>query len=255
MREAGQFFKSVWASWIGKMSTSASVILTALTETGWVSDPNLKHLFWAVSVALIVWAFFLAWRTEHRARLKAEETVERAVDDKVRIDRLVARIAALEARRLSPTQQTQILQALNGVIGTITIISDVSVHDASGLADDFRDAFQRAGWTVSRSPAIQIRIPPPSGLAIEVMSTDIAKRMALKDPTDTRAILKGAFDAAGIQADSREFSGGWNATDACIIVGHRPAMNLMSAAEIEARIEKANRETVGRAIGAAMFYR
>jgi hypothetical protein len=153
MGELFAFVKSVWSHWKSGMSGSIGLLLTAMGFSDQVEGSTVNKLFWIAGAAFTFVAFFLAWRQEYRARIAAEKSTY----DK--------------PRRLDATQSDRIVQALRASRGHIDILNDLSAHDASKLAGDLRSAFQRAGWTVRRSHLFAVRVPPPSGVAVELPET------------------------------------------------------------------------------------
>jgi hypothetical protein len=107
----------------------------------------------------------LEWAAQIAA---AERKAETAAQDALDASK---RAGDLEPRRLSQ-QQVMILEGLKDAPDphSIEVTSAMSDREATDFAVDFEQAFQRAGWEVTRTEVIAIWTgegPPPRGLAIE----------------------------------------------------------------------------------------
>ncbi len=127
-----------------------------------------------------------------------------------------------DPRQLSASQSAQIVQGLKGSMGSLIIYNYLAAHDAEQLAEGLAAAFRKAGWQVQRAPLLQIKIPPPTGLAIELPGPIGYQPDPRMDDAHVSALVGGAIEAAGLACDIRARSELWNAANACIIVGHRP---------------------------------
>lgn len=126
-------------------------------------------------------------------------------------------------RRLTARQTAQIVQALNGRIGHVLICSYAVAPDSHGLAEDFGAAFRKAGWKadVSMQPT-KPRIPPPSGIAIELPGDNVPQPDPKMTDADVRTVIGGAMAAAGIPVDVRTRCEIWTYAQFCIVIGARP---------------------------------
>jgi hypothetical protein len=71
MRELRLFVGAVGSHW-GMLLTGSVVSVAGLLHAQYGSDPIPNWIFWGIAGVCLVIACFLAWRDEHRARVKAE---------------------------------------------------------------------------------------------------------------------------------------------------------------------------------------
>lgn len=87
---------------------------------------------------------------------------------KARIDGLESRIDQLMPRRVTAGQREQIRAALSGLIGHVSIGSDMACADAPAVAAALAGAFTAAGWSVQNHGFMGLANPPLSGLGVRV---------------------------------------------------------------------------------------
>lgn len=135
----------------------------------------------------------------------------------------VTTTSASGPRRLTSLQSAQIVQALNASTGTISICNSLAVHDADEFADDIAGAFRKAGWTVHRSSFMRLRVPPPTGIAIELPADGDWRPDPQIDSARLHKLMAGAIEAADLKADIRERTELWSQVHALLIVGRAPS--------------------------------
>jgi hypothetical protein len=65
------FVKAVWDHWV-MVLTGGVASVAALLHAQYGPDRIPNWIFWSIAGVFLLVAFFLAWRNEHSARLKAE---------------------------------------------------------------------------------------------------------------------------------------------------------------------------------------
>jgi hypothetical protein len=125
-------------------------------------------------------------------------------------------------RRLSAAQSAQIVQALKSSKGHLSICNYLAAHDADQFADDIARAFRDSGWQVERRSMMQIRVPPPTGIAIELPGEDAWQPPPKMADDHLRTLLGDAMNAAKLSVDIRSRTEPWGQVHACMIIGHRP---------------------------------
>jgi hypothetical protein len=217
--ELGTFTRAMWSHWGGKVSGGFGAIYTTMQVAGWMQSPTLNRLFLVAAALFFIVAAFAAWRTEHRARVEAQAGLHDSSAERARIDYLemqLSKLRTLTPRRLSEEQVSKLVEALKLQTGSVSIASDDTVHDARGLAKDLADAFKIAGWTAMSNRVTHLRVPAPTGIAVEVMKAS--------DPVPTETTIARALSAASLRFDLRDRTLGWTGNErpeALIIVTYR----------------------------------
>lgn len=115
---------------------------------------------------------------------------------KARIDVLETRLARLEPRRLTDTQQTDLTARLRlpaGIIYSVAVMRDMACGECTQLTADITASFSHAGWNTSNPMAMGIGNAPPHGIAVRC--ADIA------NPSPDARLIIDAMRGIGLQFD------------------------------------------------------
>ncbi|MEM6537862.1 MAG: hypothetical protein AAF668_09070 [Pseudomonadota bacterium] len=167
----------------------------------------------AISIGLsglVIWRV-LAWRyngiieianakiasqSERLHEYQQKLDVQTPDEAKERVAKLEARLDALEPRRISAEQRSQMLLALNGFTGSINVVHDMGWAEARPIANSIASTFQAAGWLVQTPSVMGPTNPPISGIRIKVKNLDALS------PEESAAIA--ALEAAGLSPEKRD---------------------------------------------------
>lgn len=128
---------------------------------------------------------------DYQAKLEGAEPEEARAD----IKDLEARLARLEPRRLSDTQQEAMVEHLRAAHGVIDVVVDGPCTDGRPFSAGFGAVFQKAGWRVGFPMVFGISDPPATGL--KVTAKDL-NRLSEADHA-----LFTALDASGLRYNRR----------------------------------------------------
>jgi hypothetical protein len=161
MRELRLFVVAVLARW-GLVLTGSVVSVAGLLQEQYGSADRIPNwIFWTIAGACLLVACFLAWRDEHRARVKAEahkpsidyQAVEKleAAGHQIKVleVQLADLISQLTPRSLSKDQIDRLLRFLlkhSIPPSSVTFWHYVSASDGADFARELSEVFERAGW-------------------------------------------------------------------------------------------------------------
>jgi hypothetical protein len=171
-------------------------------QLGPVSKSNSipRWVFWSVAAICLFLAFYLAWRDEHVARLKAEsqppslafEAVEKLAEAR-------AKIAALEERLGSRTftseQRARIISGLS-IEARCRVVVGYPVNDveAHRFADIILRLFQSTGWDTPKNLHESRELVEP-GIAVLQRSTGEVEECASR--------VSAIFASVGLKSEIR----------------------------------------------------
>lgn len=109
-----------------------------------------------------------------------------------KVEELSAKLPKIGPRRLTSEQSQQLTAALKGHPHMIKIVRDVSIPDAWDYAQDFKRAFEAAGWSVLEGDVMGLGRHPNFGIGLQISTKDSFTAPAGK-------LLEQAFQAAGLK--------------------------------------------------------
>lgn len=128
---------------------------------------------------------------DYKIKLEGAEPEEA----RAHIKDLEARLARLEPRRLTDTQQETMSRHLAAAAGVIDVVFDGACVDGRAFSAGFGAVFQKAGWRVGFPMVFGIGDPPATGLKVTVKDLN---RLSEADHA-----LFTAMDASGLRYDRR----------------------------------------------------
>lgn len=118
-----------------------------------------------------------------------------ADEAKARIEALEKRIDSVEPKKVSVSQRHAMAAALEGLEGSVAIMSDAQSPDSKRISDGIAAALQSAGWRARIGASLGVSVKAPSGIFFTIPDP--------ANPDATQRALMRALEIGGFRFDLR----------------------------------------------------